>query len=102
MLLSVFNLHLHPTYPISADSMSTTICALLHRHPVLHDSSMPALPPSRLQTRSKDSPIIAMIRNCSPSLIILFQPTPLSAENLRGVRNVTREVIKYLADGHVR
>ena len=34
MLLAVFNLKLHLTYPISADNMGATICAPRHCHPV--------------------------------------------------------------------
>jgi len=84
MILAVFTLQLHLMYPISADNMIATIYTT---HPLSKPAifvAVPALPPSCSQTRSKDSPIMATISNCSLSLIISFQPTPISAENSRG------------------
>lgn len=51
-------------------------------------------------TRSRASPIAASKR--SPSPIVTFHPTPLSTEHPKGVKNITRKVIKRLEGlGHL-
>ena len=58
MLLAVFNLKLHLTYPISADNMGAAICAPRHCHPFtrLIARRLCCRAPSSSQTRSKYFP----------------------------------------------
>ena len=58
---------------------------------------------TRSQTNSRASPILATTTSKrSPSPIITFHPTPLSADNSKGVKNITRKVIKRLEGlGHL-
>jgi len=52
---------------------------------------------TRSQTSSRASPILATTTSKrSPSPIISFHPTPLFAKNPKGVKNITRKVIKRL------
>ena len=106
MLLAVFNLrseaspylpHLRRQYGRD-DLRSTTLPSGLH-------GSSPAIfvaaPPHLHKHVPNTFPIMAPVSNCSLSLIISFQPTLLSAENSRGVRNITHKAIKCLEDGYV-
>ncbi|KAJ3512190.1 hypothetical protein NLJ89_g3660 [Agrocybe chaxingu] len=66
--------------------------------------SRPARSPSltRSPPSTRSSSVSTTLSKRSPSPIITFHPTPLSAENPKGVKNITRKVIKRLEGlGHL-
>ncbi|KAF8188034.1 hypothetical protein BJ912DRAFT_968981 [Pholiota molesta] len=65
-----------------------------------HDTPRRRTARSPSLTRSRAAPIAASKR--SPSPIVTFHPTPLSSEHPKGVKNITRKVIKRLEGlGHL-
>jgi diacylglycerol kinase (CTP) len=65
-----------------------------------HDTPRRRTARSPSLTRSRAAPIAASKR--SPSPIVTFHPTPLSSDHPKGVKNITRKVIKRLEGlGHL-
>lgn len=72
-----------------------------------YDIDVQQQPKARLRSRPTRSSSLSRsstngTRKRSPSPIITFHPAPLSAENTKGVKNITRKVIKRLEGlGHL-
>jgi len=79
MLLAVFTLQLHLTYPISAGNMSATIYTT---HPLPKPAVFVAVSVPHVHKHIRKIP--PSWTRSAIALRLLYQPTPLSAENSRG------------------
>ena len=81
------------------ETADTNVQQLEQRKPKHHHRSRPTRSPS-LSRRSSATNNSNSQRSISP--VITFHPTPLSPDNTKGVKNITRKVIKRLEElGHL-